>query len=94
MHFAEFVVEHGKSDGQKDETNGYGKSFGAGMEESFAEGEQETDQRAERQRADNFDQRIDDNGNDVHAACAKRLCNAERNGEKHQTDCVVQSNDG
>ena len=82
MHFADIkIVDFGKSDRQKHEGYGDGKSLGAGMEEAFAEREQPAHQRAERKGKHDFKNGVDDNRNDVYVARTKRFCNTKRNSE-------------
>lgn len=73
MHAPDIELQHGQGDRHKHERNGDGKTFGTRVEKSFAEVEQGTHDRAERQRKDDFEQRFDEYGKDVYAPCADGL---------------------
>ena len=94
MYFPNMEFKHGKPDGEEYEPDGNGKSFGTGMEKPFAEGEYRPCDCPKPQRADDFQEGIDNDGNEIDFFCADCSCNPERDREKHEPYRVVQSNDG
>ena len=90
---ADLELRHGQRRGQKDERDGHVQAVRVGVEELFQLRQHPAAERAERERADDLDERVDDDGDHVERAGIERLRNAERHREHHQTDRVVQRDD-
>jgi len=90
---ADLEFRHGQRRGQEDEGDGHVQAVRVGVEQLFQLRQHPAAERAERQRADDLDERIDDNGDHVERAGIERLRNTERHREHHQTDRVVQRDD-
>ena len=93
-HRADLEFRHGQRRGQENKCDGHVQTVGVGVEQLFQLREHPAAKCAERQRAHDLDQRIDDDGDHIERAGVERLCDAERHRKHDQADRIVQRDDG
>ena len=59
------------------------------MEILFTEGEKQSHNKAETERKDNLQQRLQNDRKNVNGSCADGFSNTEGNGENNKTDCII-----
>ena len=94
MHRADLKFEGGKRRGDRHKSDGHVEAVGIGVEEFFKLCQHPSHQRAEEKRAKDLEQRVDENGYDVHRAHDQRFGDSEGHGKDHKTDRIVQRDDG